>query len=254
MSWDEAILSVLKEKQTAMHYRSIASVIIEQKLRPEDKLGATPAITVNSYLHGDKLKDLVISKGRGVYVLAEFQSVANSTTPLQTDCINDDCESEEDELEDALITAYGRFWDREMWEVNENKLYGASLETPKASVMDFTTHAGIYILHKGHMPIYVGQAVKLIDRLVAHTKDSKRNKWDSFSWFSITSIENHDVEENIKKTKSFLDESLLDTLEALLIEVLGPERNKKAGNQFEDKEFEQVDMTTYLQRKYVNKI
>lgn len=250
MSWDEAILQVLREKQCAMHYRSIAKAIIEQKLRPEDKLGATPVITVNSYLRGDKLNNLVERTDRGVYILAEFMQDKMLVPKIESENNNNGvCDTDEDEMGDALITAYGRFWDRRMWEKNGNHLLGGNLQTPKASVVDFTNHAGIYILHKGYTPIYVGQAIKLINRLTEHTKNDKRNKWDSFSWFSIDSIENNDIDEETKKTKSLTTDSLLDTLEALLIEVLGPERNRKSGNEFEDKEFEQVSTTVYLDRK-----
>ena len=123
MSWDEAILQVLREKQCAMHYRSIAKAIIEQKLRPEDKLGATPVITVNSYLRGDKLNNLVERTDRGVYILAEFMQDKMLVPKIKSENNNGVCDADEDEMGDALITAYGRFWDRRMWEKNGNHLH-----------------------------------------------------------------------------------------------------------------------------------
>ena len=251
MPWDEAIIKVLKDRKKAMHYRRITDAIIEDNLRPNDKLGATPSISVNSYLRGDKLKDLVVRVGRGEYILKEYLSDKMIVQQEQNDDSQIDGEVDDNEMDDALITAYGRFWKRETFVQSECNLFGANFQTPKASVVDFTNHPGVYILHMGYTPIYVGQATKLYERLAAHTKDNKRNKWDSFSWFSIKSFENHDIENDSKKTKSIFDNSLLDTLEALLIEVLGPEKNKKSGNEFEDKEFEQIDKATYLERKYV---
>lgn len=120
---------------------------------------------------------------------------------------------------------------------------GKSIRTPKAKGLDFANHSGIYLLHKGYEVVYVGQAQKITERLQDHTKDSLRNRWDNFSWFCIDDIESDNENSN---TKSLANEALLDTLEALLIETLGPERNKKVGNGFEDKEFEQVQATDFI--------
>ena len=240
LSWDKAILKVLKDAGTSMYYRDIAEKILEQGLVKTS--GATPANTVNAYLRGEKLSSLVTCIRRGEYILTELlnKNPALAKLPQSTN----DPEDEESNVDDALITAYGRFWSRSFWEDNKMNLYGVSSKTQNATGVDFTNYKGIYLLHKGYEVIYVGKATKLGDRLSQHTKDDKRNRWDNFSWFSIDEIESEN-----KGQKLMNLEGLMDTLEALLIETLGPERNKKVGNDFEDKEFEQVSALEYLRRK-----
>ena len=235
--WDELIIQVLKNKGAAMRYSDIADEIVNGGKR--NKVGATPANTVNGYLRSDKLKDKVVCVGRGVYILKEFY---NSSTTIIPDGTNK--EDDENDVSDALITAYGRFWDRNLFQTNKNHLYGSNIKTKNADVYDFHECGGIYLLHKGYNVTYVGQAEKLSKRLEDHTTDHLRNRWDNFSWFCIDSIDN----ETNENTKSMSNEAILDTLEALLIETLGPERNKKVGNDFEDKEFEQNTAIEYIEK------
>ena len=243
MTWDEAIFRVLKESKKPMHYRDIASAIVEQQLRPEDKIGSTPAITVNSYLRGEKLKDKVEPTGKkGEYALASKNPTSSNAASLAASQLD------EDSPEDVLITAYGRFWDRKLFETNNNELYGTNVQTKKSAIVCFSRYSGIYLLHKGYEVVYVGQATELAKRIADHANDDKRNRWDNFSWFSITSLKDNEMPEDVVK-KNLSHKSLLDTLEALLIETLGPERNKKVGNDFEDKEFEQIQEVEYLKRK-----
>lgn len=242
-TWDEAILRVLKESKKPMHYRDIASAIVEQQLRPEDKIGSTPAITVNSYLRGEKLKDKVEPTGKkGEYALASTNHTSNKAVSIVASQLD------EDSPEDVLITAYGRFWDRTLFETNNHELYGTNVQTKKSAIVCFSRYSGIYLLHKGYEVVYVGQATELAKRIADHANDDKRNRWDNFSWFSITSLKDNEMPEDVVK-KNLSHKSLLDTLEALLIETLGPERNKKVGNDFEDKEFEQIQEVEYLKRK-----
>jgi len=244
MPWDQAIAKVLKENKRSMRYDEIADIIVETGMRSADRIGATPATTVNSYLR-QKLQEKVVCVRRGEYIwkeyLAEDPTLANAIQDNQS-------EDENDEMGDALITAYGRFWDRKQFEKNGMKLYGTSVKTRNADCIDLSNHAGIYLLHKGYEVIYVGQAKQLIKRLEDHMKDDKRNRWDNFSWFSINALDDRQTPEGTN-IKTFEGDALLDTLEALLIETLGPARNKKVGNDFEDKEFEQISETEFLKRE-----
>ena len=243
MPWEKAILKVLEDSDRAMHYRDITSEIVDKGLRSSENIGATPANTVNAIIHGPKLADKVVSLGGGKYIL-QSHVAPNPSMISAPDKIMED---EETDVSDALITAYGRFWSREKWEQNNKKMYGTSLVTTNAQCIDFSNHSGIYMLHMGNQVIYVGKATNLRTRIDAHTRDKKRNKWDRFSWFSIQDLE-CGLEELNKKTLT--SDALLDTLEALLIEVLGPERNKQDGNNFIDKEFEQVDEKDFLKFHY----
>ena len=248
LTWDKAILQVLTEAGCAMSYSDIATKIIEQDL--VKTTSATPANNVNSYPHGEKLADKVVSTRRGVYILKELLEKDPSLATLPNSEDTDD--DEESNIDDALITAYGRFWSRSQLETNDKRLYGTSVKTANATGVDFAEYAGIYLLHKGYEVIYVGQAKKLIDRIDAHTRDDKRNRWDGFSWFCLEDFDDSTEKDSDKVQKSLSIPALLDTLEALLIETLGPERNKKVGNGFEDKEFEQIEAKDYLarQKKY----
>lgn len=248
MPWEKAILKVLEDNSGAMHYRDIASEIVEKGLRSLENIGATPANTVNAIMHGPKLAGKVISLGGGEYIL-QSHLAQNPSIISVPDKIKED---EEDDVSDALITAYGRFWSRQTWEQNNQKMYGTSFVTKNAPCVDFSAHAGIYLLHKGYEVIYVGQAMKqpINKRLSDHTKDDKRNRWDNFSWFSIQDLE---CELGELEKKTLTPSALLDTIEALLIETLGPERNKKVGNAFENKEFEQVDEKDFLKFHYTHK-
>ena len=155
LSWDKAILSVLEEEGKSMHYRTIAERIIEHGLVKTS--GATPANTVNAYLHGGKLSSKVTCVRRGEYILTDLFKQDPSLVVLPQS--PGDVEDEESNVDDALITAYGRFWSRCIWEQNNKNLYGASSNTSNATGVDFTTCSGIYLLHKGYEVIYVGSPI-----------------------------------------------------------------------------------------------
>jgi hypothetical protein len=53
--------------------------------------------------------------------------------------------------------------------------------------------------------------------------------------------------------KSLSHKALIMTLEALLIEVLGSERNKRSGDDFEYKEFDQVTKAIYYEKEVKKK-
>lgn len=244
--WDDAILQVLKDNKKAMRYTEIADIIANDALRPANKLGSTPANTVNVYLHGDKLKDKVVCIRRGEYILKEHLTSDSNIAASLAD--PSDCNDlEGDFVQDSLITAYGRFWSRDMWEKNGKAIYGANMKTKKAEPIDVSEKSGIYLLHKGYEVIYVGQASQLNKRISDHSVDDKRNRWDNFSWFCLEEVDKESEENNAQKQLQI--SQILDTLEALLIETLGPERNKKVGNEFEDMEFEQIEKTIYLESK-----
>lgn len=70
----EAVLKVLSDEKKAMKYDSIADIIVAQNLRPANKIGSTPANTVNvtlrNLMRDEKSGVAVIS--RGVYILKQY--------------------------------------------------------------------------------------------------------------------------------------------------------------------------------------
>ena len=190
--------------------------------------------------------------GRGMFILKDYlekdPSLATVSSSQQYDV---DVPSA---TEESLITAYGRFWDRSLWLQNKYALYGTSILTKNAACVNFSKHYGLYLLHKGHQVIYVGQATNhsLSVQLANHHVDHLRNRWDSFSWFSLKDIESAQ-DEGAKATRTLNVSKIIDTLEALLIETLGPERNNKDGNGFGDKEFEQITESKFLKKSITKK-
>lgn len=247
LKWEEAILQILSDKKTPVHYSDIAKAIGELGLRPSEKMGLTPSSTVNVILH-HQLKNKVTTVGKGNYILTSVLNANNLITPPLVNGTDDD-----EDIEDDLITAYGRFWSRHLFMENNARLFGSSVKDANAERADFTELPGIYLLHKGYQVVYIGQAKNLGKRIKDHTLDDKRNRWDNFSWFSIEDLKDSNSDIDKGDTKKLTQESVLDTLEALLIETIGPERNKKVGNNFEDHEFEQVTSSVYFESKYNKK-
>lgn len=241
MSWEDAIRTVLTQAKAPMSYVDIANKIIDQKLR--STFGRSPAITVVSIIRNSKLKDDVYKTERGKYCLKQYATKLKDTPSPSDIELQEDSDEEEKEFDD-LITAYGRFWSRDMFEDNQKKLYGSAINTAKANY-DFSKDSGIYLLHKGYTVVYAGQADSLSKRIAVHTQDLNRGRWDNFSWFSISN-RGEDTGDN-NKSRNLSVKKILDTLEALLIETLGPERNKKGGNGFADKEIMQIKVTDYVE-------
>ena len=120
LSWQESVLKVLTDERRAMKYDEIAERIIALKLRPSEKIGSTPANTVNVTLRNliNDGSETVVCLRRGVYILKR----ALDENPSLAADKEEDTLVDEEELESTLITAYGRFWSRFMWEENEKQI------------------------------------------------------------------------------------------------------------------------------------
>jgi hypothetical protein len=74
----------------------------------------------------------------------------------------------------GVVKKYGRRWKRSDYEKNAFK------ELPRHR----GKRNGLYVLYKGNKIVYIGKSETNIHlRLVSHTKDRIKDKWDSFSWF-----------------------------------------------------------------------
>jgi hypothetical protein len=115
-------------------------------------------------------------------------------------------------------------------------------QQPGAKRVDFCDQAGVYLLHDARSVVYVGRTTDqpLGKRLAQHTKDRLNGRWNRFSWFGV-----HRVGENgvlqITSAPNFTLESLIVTMEALLIEALEPPQNRKKGDEFRAVEYLQVE-------------
>jgi hypothetical protein len=81
----------------------------------------------------------------------------------------------------AFVKMYGKMWAR-----NEENL---------DALKDLGHLEGVYVLHDGSMPVYVGRGV-IWRRISSHERSHTRGQyWDYFSWFAINSKSNEkDVE------------------------------------------------------------
>lgn len=251
-TWEEAILKVLKDEQKPLKYTQIFDIIDEKGLLVTQS--ATPYNTVNRCLQILCEKHKVVKVGTGIFVLFDIASNFQGGEQIMEATENNDIDEEDSATTQNPIYSFGRFWDRAVWEQNKHQLYGINFikkisgSKPLSGVsVNFTGAQGIYLLHKGHQIVYVGKAGKgrLSARLQEHTLDSLRNRWDSFSWFSIDQIDKDDECTNY----TIKQEDLLAALEALLIEVIGPELNMKRGDNFLDKEFEQIRESDFYRLK-----
>lgn len=242
-NWEDGIISVLDENGSAMFYHKIADKIIENNL--VDTETQNPYITVNNYLQKLLEAGRVKQVERGIYIIAQnYSKYLESNQNPDTEGFEDEENTlEEKEAVNNPISAYGRFWSRRLFYENGCNLYGVYFQKTRTTSrqtsepMDFTNRAGVYLLHKGYQVIYVGRAStkRLAERLEEHCGDQLRNRWDSFSWFSIDEISKDEC-------LSIKPDDMLASLEALLIEVIGPDNNMRRGDKFSDKEYEQVTL------------
>lgn len=242
-NWSDAIKQVLENAKGAMHYRDIVDEI--ESLGIVETTSETPYITGNNYLRAMVNNSEVISLGDGMYMSNDKKgAILNDIEASDKSELPPDDTITTEQVEASPIRAFGRYWNRQLFESNKYKLYGVSFQKRKpqrarnmANSVDFSDSAGVYLLHNGYNIVYVGRAsgMRLADRINEHTTDQLRNRWNSFSWFCITSEQNINID----------SDKFLLALEALLIEIIGADYNMRKGDNFQDKEFEQITECDY---------
>lgn len=247
LPWKEAIVSVLDDAASAMHYTDIAQAIIEQKLR--QKVGATPAATVASNITTDIKqlddKSAFIRVKRGEYMLRKYH---NAGAVLLDETADGTVKIDETSEETGIIQAFGMYWRRNLirWS-STPKILGQ--QSRGAENVNFADQRGIYLLHDGRETVYVGRSVDrpLGIRLFEHTYDRLNGRWDRFSWFGILSVTESGglVSEPMSTDQGVL----VTTLEALLIEALEPPQNRKRGDDFRAVEYLQVEDPSLQKRR-----
>lgn len=241
LSWREAIIRVLQRSNEPMHYTDIAEAIAEQGLRNE--FGATPAASVNSVisvsLQNDGENSPFIRVSRGVYGLREH----SSPQPQQSHAL-------EEHDDTGLINAFGMYWSRSnvLW-TSTPRILGQ--QQPGSTPVDFCNQRGVYLLHDGRSVVYVGRTTEqpLGSRLRQHISDRLNGRWDRFSWFGVYSVSEKGLLETMVEPNYDL-ETMIITMEALLIEALEPPQNRKRGDDFRAVEFLQVE-DPELQKKRI---
>jgi hypothetical protein len=219
-TWREAIIAVMRESNQPLHYEDIAQRITTSGLR--SNMGATPAITVGSQISASIKNEggqsPFIRVGKGTFALKENGPLASNNLDIP-----DNGEQYE------IISSFGMFWRRDVIEwCNRPKLLG--IQQAGATPVDFSSQLGIYLLYDSRGVVYVGRSADrpLGRRLYEHTWDRLATRWERFSWFGVRPVmENGEL--GVSPTQLSAN-SLIPTLEAVLIEALEPRQNRKRGD------------------------
>lgn len=151
-----------------------------------------------------------------------------------------------------IIQNYGLHWRRDVvnWgrrgAGNQGDLVGRLAERVNSPHVDFRQQSGIYILHDGFKPLYIGQAgradQRLFSRLRGHTRNHLAERWDRFSWFGIYPVANGALDDNfdINNIQTNID-GILDHIEGALISVTEPALNRQGARFGQAQQWKQVD-------------
>jgi len=232
LSWEEAILTVLREAGGMMRYTEIAEQIAARALKKSANPAANVAATLSRSIREGESPFLKL--GKGEYTLKSNIETGPRNelepTPLE--------EVVQDEPETGALMAFGMYWQREqvIWSGRPRLLGRQSLG---ASNVNFAAQIGVYLLHDRDRIIYVGRASDtLFARLKFHTVDRLSGRWDRFSWFGLKGVQPDGSLTGPSSAWSY--SVVVETLEALLIESLEPPLNRKRGDNFSGSEYIQV--------------
>lgn len=239
MPWKSAILRVLNDAAGPMHYADVAQAIIDNGYRAS--VGATPAATVAANL-SQHLKGDVIRVRPGVYETTKTRlevgarDIGLGVTGATGIPEGNDADVDAEEM--GLINAFGMFWRRSEvdWSRRDARLLGAQQSGSRE--VDFGSQAGVYLLYDGSRVVYVGRVTepRLGRRLWEHTRDRLTGRWDRFSWFGVRKVRADGSLMPVPGT-GIAPESLIATMEALLIEGLEPPQNRRQGDGFNALEY-----------------
>ncbi len=139
----------------------------------------------------------------------------------------------------ALIHNYGLYWQRELvfWGRPRvaGHLMGIDATQKKSEPVNFRDQVGIYVLYDDAFNlIYLGQAGrgkghKLFDRLKSHRTDRLADRWSRFSWFGIRRVLDSYALSKEKLAANVPIPTVLDHVEAVLIETIEPPNNRQGG-------------------------
>lgn len=245
MRWVDAITAVLKSSNEARHYASIAEEIAEKRYREPDELGATPATTVNAILT-TSINQLG-AESPFVRVESGYYSLKGALVPPPIAQGGEGATIAQDgEVATAppagIIHALGMNWLRSkvVWKTAP-QLFGKQQLNSKP--VDIGKQIGVYFLHDAQGVVYVGRAIEqaIGIRLQQHTSDRLNGRWERFSWFGLYPVlDDGTLKTNIELSSVSVD-TVISTLEAVLIEGLEPRQNRRRGDDFKAIEFIQGD-------------
>jgi hypothetical protein len=127
-----------------------------------------------------------------------------------------------------LIKTYGEFWSRAGIKSRQREILG--FQTGNKTPCNMWEQRGIYALYKDFRIIYVGQADDrgIGKRLVEHSKDRLRERWDTFSWFGVQDFDEHGKPRPFKSA-SVAQTNIVRSLELLAILMSDAPLNRQQG-------------------------
>jgi hypothetical protein len=180
LSWEEAIMLVLREAGGMMRYTEIAEQIAGRALKKSANPAASVAATLSRCVREDGTE--ILKLGKGEYTLKSNIETTLPRVPLSAP------DEEEDAPDAGALQAFGMYWQREhvVWS-GRPRISGR--QSLGASEVNFASQIGVYLLHDRDRIIYVGRATDtLFARLKFHTVDRLSGRWDRFSWFGLKSV------------------------------------------------------------------
>lgn len=226
-SWQEAVLTVLRDAGVPLHYTEVERRIMEQELRPRiANSQATTNATLRELLNRSGRNGVrEIYNQRGWYALA-----------LVAEEFNKKLREEELAARNSStirVEAFGLFWQRSLadWDTGPH-LFGQ--QSKDSIAVDFADQDGIYMLHDGREVMYVGKTFTpaanygLYRRLKDHHEDPRKTVyWDAFSWFGFKPVAADG--RLLQASEHATLESVIDLIEAIFIETLMPRLNQQSG-------------------------
>ena len=228
MTWEKAVLKVLRDANEALHPQQIYRKIADEKM--VKTRAKNPSDTVWTTCTNLVRKQKIRRVEPGIFQIN--QDPAEATKEEIQGAIEDAKQAEK-----YPSRAYGLLWSRDKvnWKgLSKKNKWGEGLlgqDSEGTQPRNFSTEPGIYLLHQHGRVMYVGQAkVALYERLLMHTKDDLSDRWDEFSWFALGEVGKVNHSDLPMSDMSAEKGVIIDLLEAVLIEAILPPLNKKRGN------------------------
>jgi hypothetical protein len=145
----------------------------------------------------------------------------------------------------VAIQNFGMLWERNKVDWGRPKVKGRLLGIRAAkrrgARVDFRYQTGIYVLYdEQRIPIWIGQAKVLFDRLRDHKRDHLWNRWTYFTWFGSRRVNNNGnlgLSDKLDWTVNGKASVARDEIEAILIQVLEPRLNRRGSNWRDTEEY-----------------
>lgn len=120
-------------------------------------------------------------------------------------------------------------------------LLGIRRDARRQAPVDFRDQAGIYVLYdESRVPLWIGQATGLYDRLQQHRNDHLWNRWTYFTWFGFRRVNANGtlaLSNRLNWRVHGTAATARDEIEAVLIQVLEPRLNRQGSRWGETAEY-----------------